>query len=316
MKAIIINAYGGAEVFQIEEMPKPIPSSSEILVRTICTSINPIEVVRRSGKLKLLQGLKFPKILGSDFSGVVVSKGKKVTKYEIGDLVFGMMGTLVGGAYAEYIVAKEKNVAHKPSTFTHAEAAGIPLVGLTSYQAFTKLAKMQSGQHILINGASGGVGVYAVQIARAIGAKVTAVCSYRNVDLMKDLGVDDVIDYTSINLLELKNKFDIFYDAYGNYHFNKVKHLLNPSGTYITTIPSARHFIDQAKTTFMSQKAKVVVVKPNQNDLKKLKSMCEDGSLKPIIDSTFEFHEMQKAHEKLQTKRTRGKIIIKVASDS
>lgn len=315
MKAIIINAYGGPDVFQIEEMPKPIPSSSEILVRTMCTSINPIEVVRRSGKLRFLQGLKFPKVLGSDFSGVVVSKGKKVTKYEIGDLVFGMMGTFVGGAYAEYIVAKEKNVSHKPSSFTHEGAAGIPLVSLTSYQAFTKLAKVQTDQHILINGASGGVGVYAVQIAHALGAKVTAVCSYRNVDLMKVLGVNDVIDYTSVNLLELKNKFDVFYDAYGNYHFEKVKHLLKPKGTYITTIPTARHFIDQAKTTFTDQKVKVVVVKPNYEDLKILKSLCDDGSLKPIIDSTFEFHEMQKAHEKLQTKRTRGKIIIKVASD-
>lgn len=175
------------------------------------------------------------------------------------------------------------------------------------------MTDLKKGDHILINGASGGVGVYAVQLAKAFGATVTAVTSDRNIELVKSLGADRVIDYNTIDLLQINEEIDYFYDAYGNYNFHKTKHLLSSSGVYVTTIPKVSHFISSGLTIWANKKAKVVVVKPNGTDLAHIKSMCEEGLIIPIIDSTFALQEMEQAHERLQTKRARGKIIIQVA---
>jgi NADPH:quinone reductase-like Zn-dependent oxidoreductase len=310
MKAVIINRYGGSNELQLAEVKKPQPKNQQVLIKIICSSINPVEVIRRKGGFRLFEGFSFPKILGSDFSGIVEAVGNDVKNYKIGDEVFGMSDMLKGGSYAEYIVTDESGICKKPENYSHAEAAGLSLVCLTTLQSFHKFTAMKPGQTLFINGASGGVGVYAVQLAKAFGMIVTATTSGKNTDFIKGLGADTVIDYTKSELTNINTKYDVFYDAYGNYSFDKIKHLLTAEGVYISTIPSISNFKDQLFTRFSSKKAKVVVVRPNGNDLKLLASLCVNNKVKPIIDSNFKLSEIQLAHEKLQSKRSRGKIII------
>jgi NADPH:quinone reductase-like Zn-dependent oxidoreductase len=310
MKAAVINSYGDIAVLELAEIEKPTPKNDQVLIKIICSSVNPIEVIRRKGGVKLLEGFSFPKILGSDFSGIIEAIGSNVKHYNIGDEVFGMSDMLRGGSYAEYIAVNESEIYKKPEKFNFAEAAGLPLVCLTTLQSYRKFTTMKSGQSIFINGASGGVGVYAVQLAKAFGMHVTATTSEKNEEFVKELGADVVIDYTKNKLTEINTKYDVFYDAFGNYTFKKTKHLLTTQGVYISTIPSMSNFKDQLFTIFSSKKAKVIVVRPDGNDLKFLASLCDKNKVKPIIDSNFKLSEIQLAHEKLQSKRSRGKIII------
>jgi NADPH:quinone reductase-like Zn-dependent oxidoreductase len=310
MKAVVINRYGNSDVLELAEVNKPTPKTNQVVIKIVCSSINPIEVIRRNGGFKLLEGFTFPKILGSDFSGVVDAIGSNVKSYRVGDEVYGMSDMLKGGSYAEYIAMNASEIHEKPKMFSFSEAAGLPLVCLTTLQSYRKFTSMRPGQSIFINGASGGVGVYAVQLAKAFGMNVTATTSGKNEKFVTDLGADIVIDYTKTDLKDLKTKYDVFYDAFGNYSFAKVKHLLTANGVYISTIPSISNYKDQFITNFTSKKAKVVVVRPNGEDLILLTSLCDNNKVKPIIDSNFRLSEIQLAHEKLQSKRSRGKIII------
>ncbi len=313
MKAATIRKYGDATVFQTEEVSMPQPKENEVLVHVKYAAVNPIEAMQRKGHLKWLYTKGMPRILGSDFAGVVNKTGTSVSGFKDGDHVFGMLSTLEGGSYAEYVTIREDQLSLAPKNFSPAESAGLPLVCLTTWQALQDLGKMKPGQRILINGASGGVGVYAVQLAKAMGATVTAVTSFRNKDLVEQLGADRVLDYTNCSIVDLNDLYDIFYDVYGNYSIGQIKHLLQKNGSYITTIPSPSNFIDQARTIFSAKKAKVVVVQPNGEQLHKVAKLCEEGKIKPVIDSTFALNEMALAHEKLRTKRAQGKIIIQVA---
>jgi NADPH:quinone reductase-like Zn-dependent oxidoreductase len=310
MKAIVINKYGKSDVLVLAEVKKPTIKKNQVLIKIICSSINPIEVIRRKGGFRFLEGFTFPKILGSDFSGIVEAIGSNVKNYKVGDMVFGMSDMLKGGSYAEYIAMNEIEIYKKPENYSHAEAAGLPLVCLTTLQSFRKFTTMTPNQRIFINGASGGVGVYAVQLAKAFSMHVTATTSGKNAAFVKDLGADIVIDYIKSDIKESNTKYDIFYDAFGNYSFDTVKQLLSPNGVYISTIPSISNFTDQILSALSSKKTKVVVVRPNGNDLKLLSSLCANYKVKPIIDSNFKLSEIQLAHEKLQSKRSRGKIII------
>ncbi len=313
MKAVVIDRFGDSSVLNLTEIPKPNLSSDGVLVKVCYTSVNPIELLQRSGKFKFPVGNSFPRILGSDFSGVVSEVGDKVKGFRPGDKVLGMRSTVEGGAYAEYVSAKPGQLSLIPNNFSFAEAAGLPLVTLTTWQAILGQANFKTGQKVLVNGASGGVGVYAVQLIKALGGHVTATCSYRNEHLVKSLGADVVLDYTKVSIVDLGKKFDVFYDVFGNYSLGKVEHLLTDKGTYCSTIPSVKNFLTHGLSFFSRKKGKVVVVRPNAQQLGRIVTMCEEGQIKPIIDSTFDLSEMPQAHERIRTKRAKGKVVIKVA---
>lgn len=313
MKAVIINAYGPSSVLRLAEVAQPAIAPGRVLVKVHYTSVNPIELLQRSGKFRIPLVNGFPRILGSDFSGVVAAVGQGVSAFRPGDSVYGMRSTTEGGAYAEYVSVKPNQLASMPANFSYAEAAGLPLVTLTTWQAMLGLAKFTAGQSVLINGASGGVGVYAAQLIKALGGRVTASCSYRNEALVRSLGADKVLDYTKVSIPDLGQTFDVFYDIFGNFSFGAVSHLLSSAGTYVTTIPTVNNFVTHGRSWFTKKKGKVVVVRPDGKQLEQIKTMCEQGQIKPIIDSTFDLSEMPQAHERISTKRAQGKVVIKVS---
>jgi NADPH:quinone reductase-like Zn-dependent oxidoreductase len=256
-------------------------------------------------------GKKFPLIVGHDIAGEVVEVGLGADLAE-GDLVYGMINDMAGRAYAEYAAVDCQQLAKAPSSVELRVAAAVPLASQTALQALRNVARVKPGQEVLINGASGGVGVFAIQIAKILGARVTAVCSHRNVDLVTDLGADRVIDYTQIELVDLDERFDVIFDVFGNYRFDKVKHLLTARGTYIHTIPSSRIFKDVARTLVRRKRAKLVIVKSRREQLDWIRQQIDAGSMRVVVDRSFPLDEAPEAHRYMETKRARGKVVLEV----
>jgi NADPH:quinone reductase-like Zn-dependent oxidoreductase len=273
--------------------------------------VNPKDVIVRKGKFKALTGTKFPIIVGHDIAGEVVETGLGAD-LAVGDQVFGMINDFAGRAYAEYAAVDSQQLAKAPASIDSSSAAAVPLAAQTALQALRDDAGVQSGQKVLINGASGGVGVFAVQIAKILGAEVTAVCSHRNVDLVTELGADRVIDYTETDLVELDEQFDAFFDVFGNYNFDKIKHLLGPRGTYVHTIPNARIFMEVARTFVRRKRAKIVIVKSKRDQLDWIRQQIDAGNLRVVVDRSFPLSDAADAHRYMETKRARGKVVLDV----
>ncbi|BAZ51981.1 alcohol dehydrogenase zinc-binding domain-containing protein [Nostoc sp. NIES-4103] len=314
MKAVVIRRYGPAEVLQYEEVEQPKIKPDQLLVKIHASSVNPIDWKTRKGMLGLLTGYQFPKILGFDVAGEVVEVGSGVTRFKVGDAVYGST-TFSGGAYAEFAAIPENLLAFKPNNLSYQEAATIPLAALTALQALRDLGNIQPGQAVLINGASGGVGIFAVQIAKAIGAEVTGVSSTKNLDLVKSLGADRVIDYKQQDFTKDTAQYDIIFDAVGLRSLLDTKKVLKPNGIYITTLPSPQVVVESVLTAFLpGQKAKFVFEKPNSQDLNHLKDLIEAGKIRTIIDRTYPLQELAAAHTYSETARAAGKIAIAIAS--
>ncbi|HET6417176.1 MAG TPA: NAD(P)-dependent alcohol dehydrogenase, partial [Polyangiales bacterium] len=224
MRAVVIDEYGGPEVLRATTVPRPAPRRGQVLVRTRFIGVNPKDVIVRKGKFQIATGKKFPLIVGHDIAGEVIEAGVGSDLYE-GELVFGMINDFAGRAYAEYAAVDAQQLAKVPSSIELRVAAAVPLAAQTALQALRDDAHLKPGQNVLINGASGGVGVFAVQIAKILGAHVTAVCSHRNTELVRELGADRVIDYTKTDLVDLQERFDAIFDVFGNYSFDRLKHL-------------------------------------------------------------------------------------------
>ena len=311
MRAIVIEKYGDVDVLRESAVPRPVPKRRQVLVRTRFVGVNPKDVVVRKGKFKIATGSRFPIIVGHDIAGEVVETGGG-TDLGIGDLVYGMINDFAGRAYAQYAAVDANQVARAPTSIDLRTAAAVPLAAQTALQALRDDARVTSGDRVLINGASGGVGVFAVQIAKIFGTHVTAVCSHRNVDLVRELGADEVIDYTQTDLLSLDQQFDMFFDVFGNYAYDKVTHLLEPNGTYVQTVPSSRIFRDVAKTLVRRRRAKLVVVKSRRAQLDWLRQQIDGGHLRVIVDRSFALAEASAAHRYMETKRARGKVVLEV----
>ena len=311
MRAMVIDQYGGPEMLHAATVPRPLPTRGQVLVRTRFVGVNPKDVVVRKGKFQVATGKKFPLIVGHDIAGEVVEAGLGADLAE-GDLVYGMINDLAGRAYAEYAAVDCQQLAKAPSSVELRVAAAVPLASQTALQALRNQARVEPGQHILINGASGGVGVFAIQIAKVLGAEVTAVCSHRNVDLVNELGADRVIDYTETELVDLDERFDAIFDVFGNYRFDKLKHLLTPRGTYVQTIPSSRIFKDVARTFVRGKRAKLVIVKSRRKQLDWIRQQIDAGSMRVVVDSTFPLDQAPEAHRYMETKRARGKVVLEV----
>ncbi|MGF1939380.1 MAG: NAD(P)-dependent alcohol dehydrogenase [Nostoc sp. ChiQUE02] len=310
MKAVVIRQYGPAEVLRYEDVEQPKLEPMQLLVKVRASSVNPVDWKIRQGMLSLISGSKFPKILGFDVAGDVVAVGSGVTHFKPGDAIYGST-SFPGGGYAEFAAIPENLAAFKPTNLSYEEAAAVPLAALTALQALRNEGNIQTGQNVLINGAAGGVGVFAVQIAKALGAVVTGVSSTKNLDLVKSLGADRVIDYTQQDFVEDTAQYDIIFDAVGKRSLSQTKRVLKSKGIYITTLPSPEVFLEGVLTAFLpGQKAKFILQKPNTQDLVYLKELIETGKIRVVIDRTYPLQEVAAAHAYSESERAAGKIVL------
>jgi NADPH:quinone reductase-like Zn-dependent oxidoreductase len=311
MKQAIITGFGNTEKIGFREIETPKPKQNEVLVKVVAISVNPKDTFIRKGRYKFLTGKKFPMGIGFDYSGLVEESNNSI--YKKGDHVFGMINGWQGLTCAEFVVAKDNEITFAPKNISLPDSASVPLAAQTALQALSELGKINKGYKVCINGASGGVGTFATQIARAFDAEVTALSSPTNFDFCKSLYADFTIDYNNKDFFETNNSFDIFFDVFGNLSLKKVSHLLSKQGVFISTVPSAKLLIDQVISTFSSKKAKMVIVKSTNKKLSWLKQNIENGNVKPIIDSTFSFDKVKEAQAKVETKRTKGKVVVIVS---
>lgn len=309
-KAYILNEAGSAEQLQLVNTGKPLIADNEILVKTVAISINPVDVKTRSGKA-FYSKLKTedPLILGWDISGTVEEIGKNVTDFKVGDEVFAMVNFPGhGNAYAEYVKAPADQFALKPKNTSHEEAAAATLAALTAYQFLNN--RVKSGDKVLIHAASGGVGHFAVQIAKIFGASVTGTTSGRNIDFVKSLGADEVIDYTKQPFEILAKDFDFVLDALSGETLQRSIQTVKNGGTIIT-MPSGADLEELiAEAGKRDIKLFNQLVQSNGEDMKQIATWLESGQLKSEVSKTFDFSEMVKAHQEVETGRTRGKIVV------
>jgi 2-desacetyl-2-hydroxyethyl bacteriochlorophyllide A dehydrogenase len=314
MKAAVINQYGAPDVLQYADVEKPQIKPDQMLVKVQASSVNPIDWKIRKGMLKVLTGSKFPIVLGFDVAGEVTEVGDRVSQFQVGNAIYARLDQLAGGAYAEYAAVSERVAAHKPSNISDKEAAAVPLAGLTALQALRDKGKLQAGQTVLINGASGGVGTFAVQLAKILGAaEVVGVCSSKNIDLVQRLGADRVIDYNQQDFTASNTQYDIVFDVVGNRAFSDCKRVLQPHGTYITTQPFPGNFLQDFLTSLLPGKTyKVILLKSSGADLTYLKAQIEAGKLQAVIDRTYPLSEVAAAHTYSETERAVGKVVITI----
>src|SRR6184192_4387233 len=321
IKAIVYCDYGVANL-KLEDVEKPVPNDDQILVKVRAVSVNPYDWHFIEGTPKFMRamigGLRKPKDtrLGVDFAGTIETVGKSVTQYKPGDEVFG--GST--GAFAEYLCRRATgSVAPKPAGLTFEQAAAINIAGITALQAVRDQGKVRSDQKVLINGASGGVGTFAVQIAKSFGADVTGVCSTRNVDMVRSIGADEVIDYTQHSFPGSSQRYDLILDCVGNHSFSECRRVLNPDGRVVMV--GAPHDVSvigllapMIKTILLSalvsQKAIMFIAKASQNDLILLGQLIATGKLKPVIDRRYSLSEARDALRYLEEGHARGKVII------
>ena len=317
MKAVIFERFGPPSVLQYKVVGEPVFSDSQLLIKVHACSVNPVDYKIRRGDLKMISGKKFPMASGSDFSGVVINVGKNIKRFQPGDEVYGSLNALRGGAYAEMVVADEDLVGLKPEGVSFVEAACLPIAGLTALKSLKDLGGIKKGQHVLINGCTGGVGSMATQIAKEyFGAKVTGVCRTSNVDLARELGADEVIDYKKGNLWAINSSFDIFFDVAATATYSRAKKLLKPEGTYIFTLPGLQSMLLwPVMNLFSSKKAKVILLKKQKEDWELLNEIVDLGCLKVVVDKTFPIEEIEAAHEYAESGKVRGKVAIQVGGD-
>jgi NADPH:quinone reductase-like Zn-dependent oxidoreductase len=314
MKAVLFERYGAPAVMICREVPRPECGPEELLVRVHAAGVNPKDCLVRKGKFRWFTGRRFPLGLGHDFAGTVETAGRQVDAFHAGDAVYGMTNGWKGRTYAEFVAVRASEAALKPQTLGFEAAAATPLAAQTALQALRDLGRTTGGQRVLINGASGGVGTFAVQIASLLGAHVTAVCSGRNADMVRQLGAHDVIDYTRQDLQQLSAPVDVFFDVFGNYHFPDTRTMITPKGRFITTVPG----LPILRGAIFSRlaggpQAHLVVVKSRAADLQTLSAWIETGRLSPVVDRTFALEAVQEAHAYIETKRARGKVVLCVA---
>lgn len=321
MKAIVHHKYGSPDVLKLEEVDMPVPNDDEVLVRVHASSVNVAEWYAMKGLLigRPQMGLLKPKDirLGADFAGVVEAVGANIKQLKPGDEVFGGRH----GAFAEYICAREDRVASKPVNVTFEQAAAVPTAGVTALQGLRDHGKIQPGQKVLINGASGGVGTFAVQVAKAFGAEVTAVCSTSKIDLIRSLGADHVIDYTREDFTQSGRCYDLFFDVVGGRSWLECKRVLNPNATFVIVGgPKTNRILGPLSHVLKiklgswgaSQKAVFFVASFNQADFIALKELIESGKITPFVERTYPLHKTADAMRYLGTGHAQAKIAITV----
>jgi len=312
MQAFVLKSYGPVERLELKEVPVPRERRGHVLIRTHASSINPLDFKVRSGSLRIISGLLRSRwrVLGFDVAGEVINTGQSTHGFRPGERVFAMVAA--GGANAEFVSVPTSNVVRIPPDMSFNDAAGIPLAALTALQCLRDIGQTNHTSRVLINGASGGVGVYAVQIAKALGAHVTAVCSTGNIDMVQGLRADRVIDYTITDFAQESTRYDTVLDAVATRSFRECWSILAPNGTYVTTVPKFWDIVDVLKWTLgrRGPRPAIAHVRPLGTDLSYLASLFEQGRIRPIIDRVFPFKQLRDAHIYAQKSRSKGKNII------
>jgi len=327
MKAIVCEKYGSPDVLQIKELRKPVPGDDEVLVKIIATTANAADARIRGAvfpsifkfPVKLAMGFKGPrkKVLGLELSGAVEAIGKNVTQYQVGDEVFASTGAGFG-AYAEFICLSEKAVMlRKPANMTFEEAAAVPHCALAALHYLQK-GNLDTGQKVMIYGASGGIGTYAVQIAKVIGAKVTGVCSTANIELVKSLGAEEVIDYKKDELSKAGANYDVIFDTIGKAPITQCVNLLEEGGMYLSAVHlELSRILEGIKLSIKSNKKVIGGVAPySRENLNFLKGLIEEGNLNTVIDKTYSLEQMREAHAYVDTGHKKGHVVIRIENES
>ncbi len=322
VKAIISERYGSPDTLKLSEVATPTPKQNQVLVRVHASSINFGNLVLLTGKplpARLAFGLMKPKypIPGGDIAGIVEAIGEKVTQFQVGDKVYGDLSRSGWGAFAEYVVVDEKGLALKPSNLSFTEAAAVPMAATTALQAIRDKGMVSAGQEVLIHGASGGVGTFAVQIAKAFGAEVTAVVSTRNIDIVRSLGADHVIDYKNEDFFNHNQTFDLIFGVNGSQSISTYKRKLKENGVFIHvggTSSQMYQTITVGTLLSMIGKKKFIpfMQRTNQNDLVLMKKLIEEGKVKPVIDRSYSLSGVPKAFQYFENGHSQGKVIITI----
>ncbi|HLW34954.1 MAG TPA: NADP-dependent oxidoreductase [Chthoniobacterales bacterium] len=312
MKAIVAHEYGGPEVLKYEDVPVPTPKENEILVKVFAAGVNSFDGNLLAGNwAKPPNGTQLPWHPGYDIAGVVEKVGSKVGKFKPGDAVYAFITILKGGGYAEYALAKESDAALKPATISFVEAAGVPSVALTAWQALVDKANVQSGQTVLINGASGGVGMFAVQIAKIHGAKVFATASAANQEFLKQLGADVPIDYKTQKFEDIAKDIDVVIDAVGGETLARSYPVVKKGGIIVALTSD----VDKAQLRKYGIRGASLVVQNNGNELAQIGKLIDEKKIKVVVSETFPLADAAKAEKKADLGHTRGKIVLKVRDE-
>lgn len=328
MKAIVYRCYGPPHVLKLEDIEKPAPADDEVLVKVHAAAVNPLDWHYMRGMPYIMRmmgsGLGTPKSirLGVDFAGTVEAVGGSVTRFKPGDEVFGGRT----GAFSEYVTVREhRALALKPADVSFEQAASVPIAAITALQALRDKGRIQPGQKVLINGASGGVGTFAVQIAKSFGAEVTGVCSTRNVDMVRSIGADHVIDYTQENFTERDARYDLIVDNVGNHPLLKLRRVLNPKGIVVMVGgpnegqwigPLIRPINALLLSPFVSEEFAMLLAELKQDDLKLLADLMQEGKMTPVIDRRYTLDDVPAAIDYLEQGRARGKVVIGVVEST
>lgn len=321
MQAVVLHRHGGPEVLTLAAIPLPRLKPGQVLVRVRASCVNPRDWLLREGRyiFRFILGA-FPIIPGSDIAGEVVAIGPGVSRWQIGQRVFGMQpidGRM--GAYAQYVAIKADALALIPESISFEDAAAAPCAGLTAWGALTHIARLKPGMSVLINGASGGVGSYAVQLAKALGAYVVAVSSDANADFLRQLGADEVLDYRAGPLQPAVGAVNVLFDVIGKSSLQKSQHLLQHGGCYITTIPSARNLrqslLSRWRQLWQPRRAKtahMVLVRAFGDDLAAFAELMAQGKIRSVVEQVYPLSEIQQAHLRSQSWRVRGKLVLQM----
>jgi NADPH:quinone reductase-like Zn-dependent oxidoreductase len=307
MKAVRLHAYGGADALVYEDAPRPVPKQGEVLVKVHAAGVNPVDWKLRSGAFKDPR-TKFPLILGFDVSGVVESVGAGVEKTKPGDEVYAYLSLAHGGGYAEYVAVPESDLAKKPASLDHAHAGAVPLAALTAWQALFDTAGLKEGQTVLVHGGAGGVGHFAVQLAKAKGAKVIATGSETSQAFLKELGADVTIDYRAQKFEDVAKDVDVVLDTIGGDTLDRSYGVLRKGGFLVSIVART----DSAKLKERELRGATILVKPDGKELAEISALIEAGKVKPHVSETFPLAEAGKAHAKSETGHVRGKLVLLV----
>jgi len=331
MKAAVYRRYGPPEVVEIEDVEKPVPKDDGVLIKVCAASVNPLDAGLIKGAGRLVNGLRKPKVkgLGVDVAGLVEAVGRNVTQFEPGDEVFGaciddlqdssLRIWIPQGAFAEYACAPESALVTKPDNVTFEQAASAPVAAFTALQGLRDKGQIQPGQKVLINGAAGGVGTFAVQIAKSFGAEVTGVCSTRNVDMVRSIGADHVIDYAHEDFTKGGLRYDLIFDCIGNHSLSACRHILNSNGICVMVGEMsgrsmigivARLISALVLSRFVSQRFVTFLARPNKDDLTIVRDLMKAGKVKPVIDRRYSLSEVPEAIRYVEERHARGKVVI------
>ncbi|KAA0895482.1 NADP-dependent oxidoreductase [Oryzomonas rubra] len=308
MKAVRIHAYGGPEALVYEDAPLPQPGKDEILVRVHAAAVNPVDWKIREGHLKGMLDSRLPLIMGWDVSGTVEAVGPEVVRFKVGDEVFSRPDIARDGAYAEFIVIRENEAAFKPQSIDHLHAAAIPLAGLTACKSLFAAAKLSAGQTILIHGAAGGVGTYAVQLAKWKGAHVIATASERNHDYLRELGADEVIAYQNVRFEDKVRDVDVVFDTIGGETQTRSWNVVKQGGVLVSIVSPP----SQEEAVAHGVRPEFVFIQPDAAELSALAKLVDSGKLRVMVEAVLPLAEARRAQELSQNGHTRGKIVLKV----